>query len=415
MSDGVTHGEALELGQRLLDSRNFEHAVLCYRMLATHFPQSARVHVGLGRAYRGQHDVVGMERSLRKAILLQPGKVAPYFNLANGFRGFDRAADADRLYRWSEVLAPERPEIATARSLALLQLGAWTEGWWRYELRESCRQFSSQLEANGRKVWDGRLIPGHRILLVAEQGAGDAIQFIRYAKPLSDAGMHVALRCGGDLERLLSAADGVTEIVGGKYDRFDSAALLMSLPFRFGATPDNVLADIPYLSAPEPKFRLLPTKNLKVGLTWSGNPSNARNDLRSAPLAEFARLLAVRNVEFFSLQKHWTPRIWRPGGALRDLMPLGSLMDDYADSASLIMQLDLVVTVDTSVAHLAGALGVPVWLLVGRSSDWRWLLGREDSPWYPSMVVMRQEPGSGWSELLGAVASRLQCQATARL
>lgn len=405
--------DGLAIGRKLMDVRDYHKAVQCHRLLALRFPRDSRVYMALGQSLRGHGNHERMTRAYRRAIALQPEVVELYYNFGNAERSFDNACSAAAIYRRALCLAPRRPEIDTALSLAMLQTGHWSAAWPLYEMRESCREFSTQMRELGREIWDGRLIKRHRILLVAEQGAGDAIQFIRYARHLTESGMIVRVHCQPALERLFAAVPWIENVSTGSQPDFDSTCLIMSLPHRFGTDPESIPGDVPYLKPlprahdPEPKSAAT------VGLVWAGTPRNTRDEWRSCPRAELSPLLEIPGLSFQSLQLGWRPE---PGEtAWSKVVPLDETVADYVDTADVIAGLDLVISVDTSVAHLAGAMGKPVWMLLGRHSDWRWLLHRLDTPWYPTMRLFRMDQtdsgGNGresWTRLLAEVAEELR-------
>jgi hypothetical protein len=413
--------DGLTIGRRLMAARDYHKAVQCHRLLAIRFPQEPRVYMGLGQSLRLHGNHQRMLRAFRRGILLQPDVVELYYNFGNAERSFDHAGSAASIYRRALCLASVRPEIETALSLAKLQLGEWASAWPLYEARESCREFTSQIEELGRTIWDGQRIKGHRILLVAEQGAGDAIQFIRYARDLAESGMIVLVHCQPALERLFAAVPWIENVSTGSQPDFDSTCLIMSLPHRFGTNPQSIPSDVPYLQplsrADNQETRDMP----RIGLVWAGTPRNTRDEWRSCPREALAPLLEIPGLAFQSLQFGWRPEA--EDTAWSTVSPLEETVTDYADTAEVIAGLDLVISVDTSVAHLAGALGKPVWMLLGRHADWRWLLDRPDTSWYPTMRLFRigSNDGAGdqvenWDNLVSQVAAELRVfssQATA--
>lgn len=414
---GIGRGRSVEdglaTGRKLMAARDHHKAVQCHRLLAIHFPRDSRVYMALGQSLRGHGNHARMTRAFRRAIVLQPEAVELYYNFGNAERSFDNANNAVLIYRRALCLTSRRPEINTALSLALLQMGEWSAAWPLYEMRESCREFTAQMKALGREIWNGELTKGHRILLVAEQGAGDALQFIRYARHLTEAGMIVQVHCHPALERLFAAVPWIEHVSTGTQPDFDSTCLIMSLPHRFGTDPGSIPSIVPYLHPltriDGPRSNTVPT----VGLVWAGTPQNTRDEWRSCPIDALIPLLEVAGVSFQSLQLGWRPE---QGDSLwSKLAPLDETVADYADTAEVIAGLDLVISVDTSVAHLAGAMGKPVWMLLGRHSDWRWLLGRDDTPWYPAMRLFRMEETEGssgdsgnWQNLVAGVAKELR-------
>jgi hypothetical protein len=275
-------------------------------------------------------------------------------------------------------------------------------------------------------MWRGEDIAGKRIVLNAEQGMGDVIQFARYAPLVASRGAEVILAVPRALKALTATVPRVSLVVanGDALPDFDLYCPLMSLPLVFGTELETVPADVPYmwpfadrLAAWRP--RLPDSGRVRVGVCWAGNPDFGNDRHRSIALERFARLFSVPGIDFVSLQKDVTPAeavLLEHHGILQ----LGQQFADYADTAAVLAMLDLVVAVDTSVAHLAGAMGKATALLVPFSPDWRWLLDRADSPWYPTMRIFRQRAIGDWDELierlrreLAEVARRRDRSATA--
>ena len=293
-------------------------------------------------------------------------------------------------------------------------MGRFEQGWPGYEWRWKCKEFGS-LPPFQPPLWDGSSLDGRTILVHAEQGLGDTLQFIRYVPSLHQRGGRVILMCQPPLVRLLTRSPGIERLLahGDPVPEFDVHTPLLSLPRLLGTTLESVPADVPYLEA-EPQLveawrhRLGSYPGFKVGIVWQGNPKFRLDRLRSIPLAQFAPLARVPGVHLFSLQKG-------PGAeqlaAVTDRFPvtdLGRRLDDFMDTAAVLKNLDLVISVDTAIAHLAGALGIPVWVALPFAPDWRWLMGREDSPWYPTMRLFRQTRPGQWEDVFHHIAEALQ-------
>jgi hypothetical protein len=262
--------------------------------------------------------------------------------------------------------------------------------------------------------WKGEDIAGKTILLHAEQGFGDTIQFVRYAPMVAARGAHVVLEVQAPLRRLMSNLPGMDRVIkhGDLLPKFDLHCSLMSLPLAFNTEVDTIPGDVPYLSAPSSAIaearerfpsREEGTGSLRVGIVWSGNPEHRGDAQRSIHLSALEPLAGIPGVTLISVQKG-TPaaQIREVSEELRSqIVDADAALNDFADTAALVSTLDLVISVDTAVAHLAGALGVPVWLIVPYLADWRWLENREDSPWYPTARLFRQPTPGDWG---GAVA-----------
>lgn len=262
--------------------------------------------------------------------------------------------------------------------------------------------------------WRGQPLKGETVLILGEQGFGDNIQFVRYAEPLARRGARVVVGCQPGIGRLLSTAPGVSQVVesGQGMDPPDLVIPLMSLPYVFGTTVPTIPARIPYLTA-EPaaaaawRERLSPYAGLKVGLVWGGNPEAAYDGRRSPGLDPYLGLLDLPGVTFFGLQKGPAAAALAGRSMPANFVDLGPELHDFDQSAAVMESLDLVISSCTSPAHLAGALGRPVWVVLASFPDWRWMLEREDSPWYPTARLFRAGRGEGWDPVLGRVRAAL--------
>jgi tetratricopeptide (TPR) repeat protein len=310
------------------------------------------------------------------------------------------------------ALAPEAAEAHWNKALLCLSLGDFAQGWPAFEWRW---RGATELKPRGfaQPQWQGEDLTGKTILLHAEQGYGDSIQFLRYLPLVKATGAAVILELPDTLKPLLGQhAAGVTVInIDTAPPPFDLHCPLMSLAGAFGTMVDTIPADVPYLYAPPERVerlrpRLAGATRPRVGLVWSGKPSHKNDHNRSIPLADLAPLLAVPDVSFVSLQRDYREAEL---AALdqSSILRMNDGLTDFADTAAIIAQLDLVIAVDTAVAHLAGALGKPVWILLSHIQDWRWLLAREDSPWYPSARLFRQPRIGDWDGVIARLATAL--------
>ena len=263
-------------------------------------------------------------------------------------------------------------------------------------------------------VWSGQDLRGKTILLRAEQGFGDVIQFVRYAPSVKALGAKVLLQLNLGLERMAKSFVGIDGIwlPDQPSPAFDFYIHLMSLPGVFGTELDSIPADIPYLHAEPEKAdewarRLQSSEARKVGLVWAGNPGHLRDRYRSMSLHTLAPLFDVGGHSLlFSCRR--VLRWRKPRSSSLELIDLDPELQDWSDTAAAISQLDLVICVDTAVAHVAGAMGKPVWVMLPRNADWRWLLDRDDSPWYPTMRLFRQSRHGDWDEVVGRVKASLK-------
>lgn len=397
----LTIGEALEYARLEVRRGRYDRAEQVLRQMAHARPDHLPTGAELSRVLQRRNRYDEAVDVLRRLVVQQPAQGRLIFNLANALRNDDDVDAAISAFRRANWLEPDNAEMHVGLALALLQIGAWEEGFAEYEWRRTRQEFEDGMRRTGRAVWDGGDVAGRTIVLLGEQGAGDTIHFVRYASLLAERGATVKVNCHKPLRRLLASASGIHAILENDLDAFDAADLLMSLPMRFGTRPDNVPAPIPYITPPaDSPVRLPATGRLRVGLVWAGNPAHVRDHWRSIPFPELAPLLDVGGVDFYALQKGVEVEHAR-------VTSLGKGLLDFADTAALIEQLDLVITVDTSVAHLTGALGKPLWLLLARNADWRWLRGREDTPWYPTARLFRQPRLGEWGDVIAQVAEEL--------
>ncbi|MBM3488711.1 MAG: glycosyltransferase family 9 protein [Alphaproteobacteria bacterium] len=295
----------------------------------------------------------------------------------------------------------------------LLRLGRFAEGWARFEARRRLPHPAAEERGWNEPRWDGGALDGRTILVHDEQGLGDAIQFARYVPALAARGGRVVLACRAPLVRLFGTLAGVAAVVprGAAIEPCAVRVPIMSLPFHLGTTVETIPA-APYLAVPPgivAPSAIAAAAGLRVGIVRAGNPAHARDSERSLAPDHLAPLASVGGVSWFGLQ---------PGGAplasvLSGAIELGAGFTDLADTAAAIAVLDLVITVDTAVAHLAGALGKRVWILITHVPDWRWLLGRDDSPWYPTARLYRQPARGDWSTVVARLAADLAAAAAA--
>lgn len=312
---------------------------------------------------------------------------------------------------------PEHVEAHWNLSLALLRSGDLAKGFQEYEWR--FRQWPALGRSFDRPRWDGGGLSGRRILLHVEQGMGDAIQFIRYAEAAKRQGGYVLLECPQSLVRLFEGMPWIDEIVdrGSELPPFDCHAPVMSLPHITETSTATHPVGASYLKVDEALLRHWRERvaaaagagDLRVGLAWAGNPQQKNNSWRSLPPAELAALDGIEGVSFFSLQKGAAV-----DGLLPKMSPLAQGFEDFADMAAVMSQLDLVITVDTSVAHVAGALARPCWTLLCHAADWRWFESRDDSPWYPTMRLFRQPKPRDWAHVMAQVRRELEALAPGR-
>ncbi|MCU0541345.1 MAG: tetratricopeptide repeat protein [Oscillatoriaceae cyanobacterium Prado104] len=398
------------LGIALQKQGKLENAIAAYREALRLQPDYPGALYNLGKALEEAGDGEGAIACYNRAIELKPGYVYPLTGLGRALHDRGQFADAAACYSQAVEFNSTHPEAHLNLALALLLTGDWQRGFIEYEWRLLIKE--KQLPQNSflQPLWNGEDLTGKTILLCPEQGLGDAIQFVRYADLVKQKGGRVILWCLPHLQRLFAGISGIDELIIAPEAApdFDLRAQLMSLPRIFGTTLETVPANVPYLAPPpDLKFNINDRGNLKVGIVWSGNPKHSLNQVRSFPLNLLRKLLAIPGADFYSLQKDLT----EGDRALLQQLPAvdaSPYLNDFADTAAVIAELDLVISVDTSVAHLAGAMGKQVWVLLAFVPDWRWLLDREDSPWYPTARLFRQEKPGDWESVFDRAAVALQ-------
>jgi tetratricopeptide (TPR) repeat protein len=368
--------------------------------------------VALGEARRLDDAVA----HLQEAVRLRPDFTDAWSNLAAALTELGRYDEALAACEQALALRPDHVGAHKHRARLWLLLGDLARGWaeyeWRWRTPGSAPSFA-------RPAWDGAPLPGATVLLHAEQGRGDTLQFVRYAPLVRARVGRVVVQAPAGMGPLLARCAGVDEVVerGAALPPFDAHAALLSLPRLLGTTLATVPAAVPYLSAdPDLDERwgreLAGFPGLKVGIAWQGSPEYRGDRQRSVRLRQFAPLMGVAGVHFFSMQKGPGSEQVREVAGAWPVTDLGPRLDETAgafmDTAAVVKHLDLVIAADTAVPHLAGALAVPVWLALPFVPDWRWLLGREDSPWYPTMRLFRQPRLGDWNAVLSRLAEELR-------
>jgi tetratricopeptide (TPR) repeat protein len=344
---------------------------------------------------------------------VHPEDAMAFNDLGNAYRELGRHQDALAAYERALALAPGLAQAHFSRAFVLLLLGDYRAGWRDYEWRWRINAFNGPVRRFSQPLWDGSRIEQGTLLLHAEQGLGDTLQFVRYASLAAERCASVILECQPELVTLLRDTAGLGRVLakGETLPPFVAHAPLMSLPALFGTTLDDIPWRGPYVHA-EPERAAawrgaVAEPGLKVGLVWAGRPQQWDDRKRSISLDLLAPLARVPRTVFYSLQVgEAAAQAARPPQAMR-LVDLAARIKDFSDTAAIVAGLDLVITIDTSVAHLAGAMGVPVWVLVAHAPDWRYHLARSDNPWYPTMRLFRQERDGDWSGAIERVAGAL--------
>jgi len=376
-------------------------------------PNEPSIYNNLGALTEQQGGLDAAEGCYRHAIALKPDYAEAYNNLGNVLVQKGDLASAESLYREAARLWPDYAEAHNNLAIALLAQGKMEEGWREHEWR-----WRTPVQRKGKRdfpqpQWGGEAAAGRVLLIHGEQGFGDSIQFCRYAPLAAARGLRVILEVPKPLVRLMKTLAGVEQVVtrGEALPPFDFQCPILSLPLALGPRLEDIPHPLGYLAA-DPSLvevwrgRLAPlaeNKRKKVGLVWAGNPALGVVDRRrSIPPELLLPLFNLPEVQIFSLQKDKVAA--PPGIALPDIM---GEVTDFADTAALIANLDLVISVDTAIVHLAAALGKPVWLLNRFDSCWRWLRARDDSPWYPTLRQFRQTEAGDWAGVVARVKTAL--------
>ncbi len=444
------------LAQALIESTGYEEAKACCKKAIAIDSTCVGAHCSLGVIQLRLQNYADAEESFRRALAIKPDFREAWYNLGNLFKEQFRYSEAIDSYKealkicadcptanplylhamnniglcylgngdieasiacYREALLrdPEHAVLHGNFAMMLLKSGNLAEGWKEMEWRWKVPNFPSKLRDFGRPLWKGEALHGARIFLHIEQGHGDIIQFVRYIPLVAERGGYVILEVPPSLCRLLKGMPGIRQIVTTGYTLpdFDYHGPLLSLPLEFQTTLDTIPASIPYLRAHENEVetakRQWPGNGLRVGLAWSGNPIHYADAHRSMDLEQMQPLGEVPGISLYSLQVGAKIQQLSDAPATFRVTDVCSKYTDFADTAAFITGLDLVITVDTSVAHLAGALGTPVWILLSHEyTDWRWLLHRSDSPWYPTARLFRQSRPGDWRGVVEAVKFELE-------
>lgn len=444
----ISINQALELGVKYQNKGNLDSACELYKKILLKQPLNSEALHLLGVVYFQKQEYKKAIESINKAILIDSKKAKFYYNLAIVYDAIgeeDKSAEnylkilnleldypyLDVVYFNLGVYYKDKGEFEKAleyyekaiklnsefydaiwnRGLILLLFGNLEKGFKDYEYRFK-KKSPTDKRVFSKPAWNGENLNGKRILVLSEQGFGDSIQFIRYLKFLKQKGAYVILECKKELKRLFENSPYVDKIIEKPVNsfrfNFDYYVYLMSLPRILNTDINNVPNSESYLKPikeiSENFKNKLGNKKFKIGICWSGNPKQENDKKRSLVFNDFKSIFSIKNANFISLQL---------GEGLKQLknhniIDLSGEINDFADTAGIISNLDLVISSDTSVAHLAGALGKPVWLIVNKFPDWRWLLYRNDSPWYSSMRIFRQRYLNDWKGVFKDIKKELK-------
>jgi tetratricopeptide (TPR) repeat protein len=434
------------LGQIAFKQKNFDEAAACFRRTLELAPESAEAWNGLGAALVELKQFQEAEASFRRFVRLRPGhaegannigtalgrqgkmaeaaewfrralEIKPdygeaHYNLGNSLKEQNRLEEAVIALRRATELEPQHVHAQLALGFSLLGLGRLGEGWPHYEWRWKVPEMKDVTRHEPR--WQGEDLAGRTILLDREQGYGDTLQFVRYAALVKKRGARVIVECAPPVAALLKTCPGVDEvtIAGAPLPAFDFAVPLLSLPGLLGTTLESIPAEVPYVHPDETLVdkwggELRPDSEFSVGIAWQGNPTHGADEFRSIPLSYFEPVVRTSGVRVYSIQMGAGREQLAQVARDWPIVDLADRLGDFHNTAAIVRNLDLVITCDSAPAHLAGALGVPVWVALAFAPDWRWMLDREDCPWYPTMRLFRQPRPKDWSSVFARIAQEL--------
>jgi tetratricopeptide (TPR) repeat protein len=401
------------LGNALRDQGKLEPARECCERALAMAPDYAEAHYNLGNVFGDQGKLDDALACYERALALRPDYADAHTNLIITLRDQGRVNDALACCKRALAFHPDSADTQFCDAYLRLLSGDFAEGWRKYEWR----WLTKEVKPHGLTLplWDGKHLRGRTILLHSEQGLGDNIQCVRFARLVKEKDGTVLLSCPSSLARLFQDVAGIDAIFpdGRDLPRYDVHAPMMSLPGLLQTTVDTIPADVPYLQSDPAgvavwRDRLASYQGFRVGVVWRSGPSHEGYLKRSVTAAHFTEFLKTPGLTVVSLQKDGTAGEIETLGAVTDsFFDAGPFLEDLSDTASAIANLDLVITVDTAACHLAGALAVPVWTLIPFAHDWRWLLHREDSPWYPTMRLFAQPKIADWQSVLERVRDEL--------
>ncbi len=402
-------------GNALLDLNRWDEALASFDQALAVDPGHAESLCLRGNALVRLNRLEDAVRAYDAALQVAPDHPVILLNHAYAHRHLGRPDLALASSARGLAIKPDHAGLWFGHSLALLALGDFENGWKAYEWRWLTAEFMPHRRQFPQPLWLGaEPIAGKTLLLHAEQGYGDTLQFIRYAALAAHRGAKVILEAPPELATLLASMHAIAGVVprGAPLPPFDLHCPLASLPLAFGTALASIPASVPYLEAPERKAAMwrerLPPGTPRVGLVWSGRSTHSNDRNRSIGFERLGPLLEMSNIRFVSLQ----PEVRREdAAALRNcpsIVDIGRELQTFADTAAVIAALDLVISVDTAVVHLAGALGRPVFVLLPVGADFRWLLGRDDSPWYPTARLFRQPRIGDWDSVIAQVRGQLE-------
>lgn len=403
-------------GNALVELKRFEDALASYDKVLLLRPGHAQIFSNRAKAFVELGRLEEALESCETAIKLNPNLADAHYNRGNALAALKRFDDALSGYEAATELKPDFAAAHFNEGVCRLLTGDFEAGWPKFEWRNRTDDQRVAMSGISQPIWLGKEdIRNKTILLLTEQGAGDVLQFCRYAGLVARLGAKIILAVPKPVKSLLTTLAGPASVVGtgDKLPNFDCYCPLLSLPLAFRTTLSTIPADIPYLKADAALVRTWQgrlgekAERLRVGLAWSGNIAHQNDRHRSIPLSRLKPFLQATGAELISLQKDVRDHDAAVLAADDDIRHFTSELGDFSDTAALISLMDIVISVDTAVAHLAGALGKPVWIMLPHVPDWRWLLDRDDSPWYPTARLFRQPRPGDWDSVMQNVCDAL--------
>jgi tetratricopeptide (TPR) repeat protein len=400
------------LGNTFLAQGKLDPAVASYQKVIEIQPDFAQAHSNLGNALQEQGKLEEAVISYQNAIAIQPIYAEAYSNLGNTLQMQGELEKAITSYQKAIAIQPDIAEAHYNLGIILLSMGDFENGWQNYEWRFKVKLYDSYYKHLPQ--WDGSSLEGKTILLCREQGFGDNIQFVRYAGLLKNMGATVVVVCQQPLKSIFKTVAGIDKLLteNDTIPYCDCYIHMLSLPFLFGTTLDNIPNNVPYLYPDKTQRREILKKTsvieaFKVGIVWRGNSSHKNDENRSINPNKLAEILDIDSCIFINLQKDSTEDELAAFVGRKNFIDFSHTLTDFSDTATIISKLDLIISVDTSIAHLSGALGVATWIMLPFSPDWRWLRGRDDTPWYPSVSLFRQSTPKGWDKVIKMIKEEL--------
>ncbi len=399
------------LGSVLANQGQLDDAIACCRRAVELSPSDAHAHAILGAVLNNQGALDAAAASFQRALELNPNDSSTHHNLGTVYASQAKPDDAIACCRRAVAIDANDAEAHYKLAVMLLLTGRLTEGWREYEWRWK-RDGVVQLPLP-QPQWTGGPLAGRTILLHSEQGFGDTLQFVRYAEWVKQLGARVIVECKPPLARLLASCPGVDGVLsrGEPLPQFDLWTTMLNLPGIFATSLETIPARVSYLRPDQPsieqwKDELSGEPLFKIGIAWQGTPTQSSDRARSFPLVKFAGIAATRGVRLVCLQMG-AGREQLADWCGQPIVDFGDRLGDFHNTAAIMRNLDLVITCDSAPAHLAGALGVPVWVALAQVPDWRWMLERNDSPWYPTMRLFRQPTRGDWDSVFEAMRGEL--------